>query len=183
MIEEPILSRQLDADKLSVFFPLFQAGVDLRVENGCTVTELLTEQFGIPEDYISSRITTIFLNHKAVDDAGKALVTNGSTLALSGAMPGLVGATMRSGGHLAALRGAMTYHNPTEAVARGAAQIRLKLFNLLLNELAPRFLAHGIIISTGQLKELKLDTAENVSAKGDPSTLVLLKITATGSLP
>jgi len=176
MTEEQVLSLQLDTERLAVFFPLFQAGVGLSVATGCTVKELLTQQFGIPEAYILSRITTIFLNHKAVDDAAGAVITEGATLALSGAMPGLVGATMRTGGHLAALRGAMTYHNSSYPVAKGRGQIRLKLFNLLLDELAPRFLEHGILIQSGKLRELGLDADVDLSSWPDPSTLLTLKI-------
>ncbi len=106
---------QLAPELLSFFFPLLQQGVEVEVETGCSLKQLLIEQFGISADYIASRITTLFLNSRAVDDAATALVHDGAVLALSGAMPGLVGATMRSGGFYAAMRGAMTYQNEAEA--------------------------------------------------------------------
>ena len=138
---------------LSIFFPLLMAGVEVGVETGCSVKALLTEQFGISADYLSSRITTIFLNSKAVDNTATALIHDGAILALSGAMPGLVGATMRSGGYYAAMRGAMTYREEGEETGTRAGRIRLKLFNLLLEELGPRVLRRGILLSAERLQE------------------------------
>ena len=65
-------------------------------------------------------------------------------LALSAAMPGLVGATLRRGGTYAAMRAAIT-----RAAERGAAAareeplVRVKLFNLLIDELGPLLLARA----------------------------------------
>lgn len=144
---------QLTPELLRLFFPLLQQGVEVEVETGCSLKQLLIEQFGIPADYIASRITTLFLNSRAVDDAATALVHDGAVLALSGAMPGLVGATMRSGGFYAAMRGAMTYHNEAELPVHRQGRIRLKLFNLLLEELGPRVLGRGVVLSTAHLRE------------------------------
>ena len=150
----PSLEIGLSPELLQIFFPLFQQGVRVEVEVGCTVKELLTGQFGISADYLAGRITTLFLNSKAIDDAATAVVLDGAVLALSGAMPGLVGATMRSGGHLAAMRGNMTYQNATEEVSARQGQITLKLFNLLLSELGPRVLQWGILLKVSQFREL-----------------------------
>jgi len=144
---------QLAPELLRIFFPLLQQGMEVEVETGCSLKQLLIEQFGIPADYIASRITTLFLNSRAVDDAATALVHDGAVLALSGAMPGLVGATMRSGGFYAAMRGAMTYHNEEELPAHRQGRIRLKLFNLLLEELGPRVLGRGVVLSAARLRE------------------------------
>ncbi len=164
---------QLTPDLLQIFFPLFQQGVEVEVEVGCTIKQLLTEQFGISADYLAARITTLFLNSKAIDDAATAVVRDGSVLALSGAMPGLVGATMRSGGHLAAMRGAMTYSDDQQAATAKSGRIKLKLFNLLLSELGPKLLAWGILISGTQFKSfLAAQPAEfrfrNLSVDGKP---------------
>jgi hypothetical protein len=147
------LEVQLAPELLRIFFPLLQQGVEVEVETGCTLRQLLIEQFGIPADYIASRITTLFLNNRAVDDAATAMVHDGAVLALSGAMPGLVGATMRSGGFYAAMRGAMTYHNEAELPTHRQGRIRLKLFNLLLDELGPRVLGRGVVLSAARLRE------------------------------
>jgi len=160
------LDVQLAPELHRLFFPLFQEGVDVEVEVGCSIKQLLTEQFGIHADYLANRITTLFLNSRAVDDAATSLVNDGAVLALSGAMPGLVGATMRSGGYYAAMRGAMTYRNtegiPT--VKRGV--IRLKLFNLLLEELGPRLLQRGILLPAARLKAFLDTLPEQLRVRG-----------------
>jgi hypothetical protein len=112
-----------------------------------SLEELLTNQWGIEADYLAGRITTIFLNSRAIDNLRTAIVREGAVLALSGAMPGLVGATMRRGGYYAAMRGAMTHQASADATNPGIGTIRVKLFNLLLPELGPRFLQRGIMIN------------------------------------
>lgn len=146
------LELQLSPELLKIFFPLLMEGVEVEIETGASVKKLLIEQFGITADYISSRITTLFLNSRAVDDPATALVQDGAALALSGAMPGLVGATMRSGGFYAAMRGAMTHHNEDQIPLAKQGRIKLKLFNLLLDELGPRVLGRGILLSSERLR-------------------------------
>jgi hypothetical protein len=145
---------------------MLQQGVDVEVETGCSVKQLLTEQFGIPADYIASRITTLFLNSRAVDNAATALVHDGAVLALSGAIPGLVGATMRSGGYYAAMRGAMTFHNDHAVPVAKRGKIKLKLFNLLLDELGPRILQRGIILSAEGLRKFFAAQPDNFRPSG-----------------
>ncbi len=145
---------QLHPQQLGMFFPLLMEGVEVDIVTGSSVKQLLIEQFGISADYICSRITTLFLNSRAVDNAATALVLDGASLALSGAMPGLVGATMRSGGFYAAMRGAMTHHNDEQIPLAKRGRIKLKLFNLLLHELGPRILARGIVLNSQRLQSL-----------------------------
>jgi hypothetical protein len=146
---------------LNIFYPLLQAGVMVEVEVGCSIQKLLTEQFGIPADYISKRITTLFLNSKAVDDAKTALVNDGSVLALSGAMPGLVGATMRSGGYYSAMRSAINFSNEIIPEAKRGI-IKIKLFNLLLEELGSRILMRGIQLTGHQFKSFIHEQPKNM---------------------
>ncbi|HEY6007496.1 MAG TPA: hypothetical protein VIU40_04175 [Geobacteraceae bacterium] len=135
------------------FFTLLQQGVTVAVRVGCTLAELLAGEFGLDEAYVEQRITTIFLDSKPVDDVHRATVRERSTLALSGAMPGLVGATMRRGGYYAAMRGAIS-HREGGGGAQGYGTVRLKLFNLLLPELGPAFLRRGVIVATAELVDL-----------------------------
>lgn len=154
MKDRPLeIEMTLSEELLRIFFPLLQQGVTIEVRVGFTIKQMLTEQFGIPAEYLSSRVTTVFLNSKAVDDIATAKIHDHATLALSGAMPGLVGATMRSGGFYAAMRDAMTYRNEGE-FTQDQGRIRLKLFNLLLQELGPRFLRWGILLESKQLRDL-----------------------------
>lgn len=137
--------------QLRPFFPLLQQGFAVRTQVGCSIRELLCNQFGIDPDYLKQRITTIFLNSKAIDDPDSSRVGNGATLALSAAMPGLVGATMRRGGYYAAMRGALTHHETFVDAGATYGRIRIKLFNLLMAELGPGFLRMGIILPADEL--------------------------------
>ena len=143
----------LPLEKLSVFFLLLQQGVWVKVQTGCSVASLLTEQFGIAEDYIVERVTTLFLDFKPIDDLKTSYVNDGSTLALSSAMPGLVGTTMRRGSHLAAMRGGISYQ-PQEHEEGGTGRIRIKLFNTVMTELGATILTQGINLSSTELEGL-----------------------------
>lgn len=151
MAEKHILRMILPQEQLPAFSPLLQRGVWLRAQTGCSVASLLSEQFGIAADYVIERVTTLFLDFKPVDDLETAYVHDGSTLALSSAMPGLVGTTMRRGSHLAAMRGDISCRSRQRAESK-MGRIRVKLFNLLITELGATLLAQGIQLSNAELK-------------------------------
>lgn len=136
------------------FFLRLQQGFGVRARVGCSIQELLCEQFGLDATYLKQRITTIFLNGKAIDDLETSRVHDGATLALSAAMPGLVGATMRRGGFYAAMRGAMTYNEAAQEAEEKFGIVRIKLFNLLLAELGPGFLRQGMVLPADELAAL-----------------------------
>jgi hypothetical protein len=138
-------------EQLPAFYPFLQQGVALRVLVGASISDLLTHQFGIAPDYIRARLTTLFLNSRAIDSPDSAIVRDGSVLALSGAMPGLVGATMRSSGYYAAMRGSISHHETGEVARKREGLIRIKLFNLLLGELGPVLLREGIVLEGEQV--------------------------------
>jgi len=150
MADQQLLRLVLPLEQLPAFSLLLQQGVWLQAEIGCSVADLLTEQFGIAEDYIIERITTLFLDFKPIDDLKTAYVNDGSTLALSSAMPGLVGTTMRRGSHLAAMRADISCKNQ-QRIEIGPGRIRIKLFNLVMTELGAIFLGHGICLSNAEL--------------------------------
>ncbi len=136
----------MGADRIGLFFPILQQGFGVPARVPCTVKELLCDQFGMDAGYVTERITTIFLNGKATDDIEKAVAGNGALIALSAAMPGLVGATMRRGGYYAAMRSAITLEEQEKTGTGADGTVRMKLFNLLLPELGPEFLRHGILM-------------------------------------
>ena len=136
-----------------IFFQLLGHGFKVNVQTGCSIKELLCNQLGIDEDYLSARIQTIFLNARVVDDVKSAIVTEGSVLALSGAMPGLVGAILRSGGMYAGMRSQISHDVSEARPPKGSAPITLKLWNLVVKELGPTFLQNGIIIKGEALQE------------------------------
>jgi len=126
---------------------LFQSGVLLKVRVGASIKNLLCEQLSLNKTYVDKRISTIFLNSQPVDDISKAIIKNNDTLALSSAMPGLIGATLRRDSHLAPLRDTITfkeYQNNDDIQAYDL--IHLKLFNLILQEVGPFLLQKGVMV-------------------------------------
>ena len=136
----------VETTMISRFLQLAERGFRLKIEASLSIRELLCQHLGISEDYVDNRIQTIFLDGKPVDDVDTASVQNGSKLALSAAMPGLVGITFRKGGFYAALRETISYTKTENPITKGAGEIILKLFNMVAKELGPELLAKGIRI-------------------------------------
>jgi len=154
------LELTMKADRLGEFFPILQQGFRVTAHVGCTLDKLLSRQWELSPDYVARRITTIFLDSRPVDDVTTAVVREGSVIALSGAMPGLVGATMRRGGYYAAFRGGISYRPDAGAEDDRIATVRVKLFNLLLTELGPSFCRRGMVLSAAELAEFLDSRAE-----------------------
>jgi hypothetical protein len=148
----PTLSLQLEPTALPRFFPLCQQGFLVRVPESGSIRTILCEYLGLSPDYLEGRIQTIFLNGKPVDEVDAAIIGHGDTLALSAAKPGLVGATMRRGGYLAGLRANISHRDQDQRVQGGECLVKLKLFNLLTEELGPFFLEQGIWLKAAVLE-------------------------------
>ena len=59
------LCMTITAESVPRFFSLLSAGFSFIVKAGCSINDLLSQEFGIPEAYIDDRVQTIFLNGKA----------------------------------------------------------------------------------------------------------------------
>ncbi len=141
----------IDDKHLADFFCLLQRGFRVATRVGISVETILTREFGLDKDSLD-RIQTVFLDGKAVDDLESSFVKDGSVLALSSAMPGLVGATLRRGGYYAGLRSHITSSEETpECIQAKQGLITLKLFNLLIRALGPVFLKKGILVERNAL--------------------------------
>ena len=116
----------------------------MKVKVGCNITDLFCGQLNISPGYFEERIQTIFLDGNPVDDARSAIVKDGSRIAISGAMPGLVGAVLRKGGFYSSLRSGISYREKNKTGPAEEGIVFLKIFNLLLKELGPAFLERGI---------------------------------------
>ena len=147
------------------FARLFSKGVVLEAELGCSIEAFLCRQLGIADSVLEQRIQTIFLNGKPVDDYRNTPITDGDTLALSAAMPGLVGATLRRGGFYAAMRDAITHRQGAAKTCAAKGQITIKLFNLLVPEIGPLLLQYGVRMDIALLRET-LSYYENSFARG-----------------
>ena len=148
----PRLAFVVDGPLVSSFFPLFQRGVLIRCRVGCSIAAFLREDIGATTETIN-RIQSIILDGKPADDLEKAFIKDGSTLALSAAMPGLVGAAMRRGGVYSALRNSITYQETGNPCVLKEGTVHMKLFNLLMNDLGPHLLKKGILVPSMDLAD------------------------------
>ncbi len=145
----------IDRSDATLLLPLLQQGVQIEIESDRSLEDLLCRQWGLSRDYVTGRISTLFLNGRPVDDIEKARVPEGARLALSCAMPGLIGATMRRGGVLAPFRSSISHQeNQRPASRKRRALITVKLFNMLTRELGPVLLTQGIIVPRASLDML-----------------------------
>lgn len=142
----PRIRFKIDEKSITYFLPLLQHRFMMKVDVGCSVRDLLVAQFEISPEYVEDRIKTIFLDSKPVDDIDAAIVENGSALALSAAMPGLVGATFRKQGVFSIFRSGISYHTTNNKSTLYPGILTLKLFNAILTELGPSFLKKGVFV-------------------------------------
>jgi len=144
----------LPADHPSLFSLLLQQGFRVKIQAGTSIKDVLCEQFGLSPEYVNDRIKTILLDGKAVDDMDRAILQDGSSLALSAAMPGLAGASLRREGLLASFRSQITHRGDKKDSAIGVeGMITVKIFNLLLDEIGPVFLKRGIYVRKRDLQD------------------------------
>lgn len=173
----PLLKLVLPPSELRRFGALLQRGVALRVTAGRSVHALLTEELCLAPEYVEARISTVFMDGQVVDVLEDAIVREGSLLALSAAMPGLVGATLRKGGYYSAMRSAITRAADRASQAtRAEAVVRVKLFNLLIDELGPVLLGHGIVLDRREAMEVLGGSSGVASGSSDGGSVVVLRV-------
>jgi hypothetical protein len=149
----PRLTLTVTPGGLSRFLPLLGQGFTVKRPAGASVEDFLCRACGMGQDYLRERIQTVFLNGKAIDDLAAAMVIDGSTIALSAAMPGLAGAVLRKGGAYAAMRRQISHASPGGSRAGGPVSVTIKLFNLVARELGPGFLEQGVLIRGADLQD------------------------------
>jgi hypothetical protein len=126
------------------FLQLLQKGVKVTARIGSSVRSFLCDDLELSPEYVENRIQTLFLNGKALDNPDTALLKEDSTLALSAAMPGILGATLRKGSYYARMRNEISYQEKSEGISIHEGFVLLKLFNLLPAEIGPAILERGI---------------------------------------
>jgi len=147
----------IDAKDLPALAPVIQKGFYVEIDTGCSVRDLLHTQWELPDEYIDRRISTLFIDGKPVDDLDTAVVEEGATLAMSCAMPGLVGAVMRRDGLLSSFRSGITYMQAENKDVKKRGYIQVKLFNMLIKELGPGFLKGGIQVDVDDFDPVLMD--------------------------
>lgn len=146
------ISIRVDREMRRLILPILSTGFKTGCRNGQTLNQFLYHEMGFEQDYIDQRIQTVFLNGRAVDDFHSTRIQEGAVIALSAAMPGLVGATLRKGGHYSALRKNIDCEARGRKECRARGMVLVKLFNLIAREIGPEFLKQGILIESGLLE-------------------------------
>jgi len=144
------------------FRALLQQGVGIAHGTEVTVREFLQKTLGIDAAYVEEELQTVFLDGRPIDDFDGAVVRPGAILALSGALPGLVGATMRRGGYYARLREGIT-HRGTDTANGGGENgvVVVKLFNRPLSDLAETMATRLLLAPADALDTLEAEAAES----------------------
>jgi hypothetical protein len=137
-----------------LFKPELQKGFYIISYQGQTLYDFLTEDCGIDSGYITAKIKTVFINGGPLDDIYKTKIKEGAVCALSGAMPGIVGAMMRIGSPYAPMRESITVKPDDSAKSAKEILFELKLFNVILSDIGSDFLQKGIIFSKHRILEL-----------------------------
>lgn len=160
------LALRVPARSLWRFHALLRKGFRVETTLPCPLQTLLCDRLGIPPAYVAERIQTVFLDGRAVDDVAAAVVADGAVVALSAAMPGLVGATLRKGGTLTNLRSHLSYRKTDpEERSEAAGRVTVKLFNLVCAELAPEMLGRGVLLPPGDFQRFAADGAAELEAE------------------
>ncbi len=145
----------LEHDAPEHFSLLLQQGFFMPVPRVCSLREFLCELVGVCGVYTEKSLQTIFLDGTAVDDIDQALIRPGCRLALSAAMPGLVGATMRRDSYFKRMREGISRSSRQEegldTQQDTSFRIQVRLYNAVGRDLAGLFLHQGIILSSRDL--------------------------------
>ena len=165
------LTITVNSNLIPFFYPLLGQGFWVNTSTESSIRELICNQLGISEEYLEERIQTIFLNGTVVDDLNSSINKNGSTLALSGAMPGLVGATLRRGGFYASFRSQISYNEHQFSVEEENLWVVIKLFNLIVREVGSAFLEKGIWTEGEKLQKFLTRNLEELKMHGSLSEL------------
>jgi len=137
-----------------LFMQELQKGIYIPSNEGKTIYSFITEDCGISDGYISEKIKTMLIDGGPVDDIFNTTIKDGGVCALSGAMPGIVGAMMRIGSPYAAMRESITVKPDNSSGSKKEIKFGLKLFNTILSDKGRDFFKHGILIEKKRISEL-----------------------------
>lgn len=136
------------------FMPDLQSGFSVPSKEGVTIYSFLTEYCGISDEYIADKVKTIMIDGGPVDDIFNTKIHDRGVCALSGAMPGIVGAMMRIGSPYASMRDSITVKPATGTEQGKDVIIDLKLFNIILSDKGVDFLKRGILLNEKRIFDL-----------------------------
>lgn len=166
-----------------------------------TLRHFLLEVLGLTPAYAEERVQTILLDGLVVDGLDTPLYP-GARLALSAAMPGVVGATLRKGGHYAPMRAGITLGQgdprpdvlapdmlapdmlasdtlapDTPAPDAQGFWVELRCFNDIAREVGPALLRRGVALPhddlTPELRKMAAPLPDYLPPLPDPAMVWL----------
>jgi hypothetical protein len=155
----------------SLFMPEIQEGIYIPSNEGETIYSFLTGHCGLSAEYISQKVKTVMIDGGPADDIFNTGIKDGGVCAVSGAMPGIVGAMMRIGSPYAAMRESITV-KPDQTIDTGKEIIyKLKLFNVILSDKGIDFLKRGILIDRKRISRIFIRHGEEIYSDCSEITL------------
>jgi hypothetical protein len=164
------ITATLNRESFAAFLPLLQQGCRLPLTASGSVKSFIIDTVHPDPEYVDKRIQTVFLNGKAVDDMEKTPIRNGDVLALSAAMPGLVGATFRRGGAYASFRRNVSVENGAAPENATIGEITVKLFNIIASEVGRMLLQKGVVADLSSVKDALESIGDDVTIMVDGQT-------------
>lgn len=117
---------------------------------GATVSSFAQAVLCLSEEDFTAKVKTILRNSRVVDDPKLEPLATGDVLVLSGAMPGLVGAMLRSDSPIKELRAGISSSGDRGSADAPAGDrgghITLKVFNTVLKDHLEDILAYGAYV-------------------------------------
>lgn len=151
-------------DVIPVFFRLLQQGVQVSGTVGGSIGSFLREDLGLEKGFVDKMVQTVFLDGMPVDDIEAVNIKQGSTVALSGPMPGVAGATLRRGGYYGSMRKDISCRPEAPGGDLKKGTVIIKLFNVLTESLGPGLLEKGVGVKGRDLGAL-LRNQETIIAR------------------
>ncbi|MFA6221670.1 MAG: hypothetical protein WC647_05095 [Desulfomonilaceae bacterium] len=168
-----------DAKAIRILSPVLQKGFWHKAVTGVTIRKLLEDQLRFTPDFVEKEIATVFLNGKAVDNIDTAIVADRCELALSGPMPGFVGAAMRRGGYYSSMRETISYSGENKSHQIHDGFIKIKLYNKLVERLGLYFVRRGLLLEKSEvidLSQTEIAPFMNISSAPEFNDFVLVAL-------
>lgn len=149
---------------LAGLYPLLERGVGFMGANGASLHDFLTGELGLDPAFLQQNVQTVFCDSHPIDDLAACPIHEGAIVALSAAMPGLVGAVMRRDGPLQGLREGISSSDESawQSGDNGPqVLVWLKIFNTLRAPLAPVLLRRGVLLRMQQMDALLRELPEH----------------------
>jgi hypothetical protein len=176
-ITAPRLTLKVQTGQISKLVAVLQMGFYLPVPAGSSVRAVL-DAAGISRSYLEDKVKTVFLDGTAVDNLEAERIKNRSVIAVSGAMPGLVGAIFRKDSPISGLRSNVAKRPYDSSIQDGDELVLLKMFNIIAEEMGPELLRSGLTFAGkdmgnffGNRRELLEKAILEVELDGNPIAL------------